>query len=80
MVAEVEVLGLGEEVDTIDVIEASGTFTSHFHVLFLVFAYGHFCCSVLQNVGSHEGGVGEQSGVDVVGLLFFECGDTLQFA
>ncbi len=48
----------------------------------LVFAYGYVLGTVDQDVGSHEYGVGEQSGVDVVRLesdLFFEGGASFQF-
>ena len=83
MVAKVEVLRLGEELNAVDVVEAAGTLACHLHVLLLVFAHGHLGGTVLQDVGCHQRGVGEQTGVHVVGLLtclLLEGRHTLQFA
>ena len=73
---------LGEELHAIDVVEAACTAACHLHVLLLVLANGHLGSAVLQNVGRHESGVGEQAGVHIVGLLaslLLEGGDTLKF-
>ena len=74
---------LGEEFDAVDVIEAAGAFTGHLHILFLVFAHGHPFGAVLKDIGCHQGRVGKQSRVDVIGLLsgfFLEGGDAAEFA
>ena len=62
-------MGLDEEIDLVIVVEANGKVASHFEVLQLVLAHGHIVRLVLQDVGCHEHGVGEQAGVDVVGVL-----------
>ena len=80
---EIEILGFGEEFHPVDIVEPACASACHFHILLLVFSHRHFLCTVLQDVGSHQGGVGEQSGVHVVGLfacLFLEGGHTFQFA
>ena len=83
MVAEVEVLWLGEEFHAVDIVETAGTLARHLHVLLLILAHRHFGSTVLKDVGSHEGGVGQQTCVDVVGLfasLLLEGGHTFQLA
>ena len=51
--------------------------------MLLVFSDGHFDGAVNENVGGHECGVGQEAGVDVVGLhadFLFEGGDAFEFA
>ena len=80
-----EVVGHGqlEVFVLVDVVEPLREVTGHLEVLLLVFAHGHHVGVVEQNVGGHQHGVGEQAGVDVVGLaahLLLEGGHALQFA
>ena len=75
--------GLGEEVGLVDHVEAAGTLAGHLHVLLLILADGHLDGAVDEDVGGHEGGIGQETGVDVVGLLadfLLEGGDTLELA
>ena len=83
LVGEMEGGGFFEVLDIIDSIESTGEKTRHFHVLFLVLSYGHFVCLVHQDIGSHETGISEQTGVDVIGLFahfLLEGSDALEFA
>ena len=61
----------GKDIAVIHAVEPVGKCACHFKMLFLIFAYGDFCCAVYQYVGSHEARVGQQTGVQVVGL--FAC-------
>lgn len=69
MVSEVEIFGLGEEVDTIEGVETARETARQFKMLFLVFTDGYFMGFLDKDVDSHEGRVGEKAGVDaLVGL------------
>ncbi len=66
MVTEVEIFGFGEEVYAVERVESAGETACELQVLFLVFAYGHLVGLLYQNVDGHEGGIGEQAGVDAL--------------
>ena len=74
---------LDEEIHLVVMVEAHGEVASHLEVLQLVLAYGNVVGLVLQDVGSHEHGVGEEAGIDVVGVLaslVLEGNGLLEFA
>ena len=76
-------LGEREDVGAVHGVEALCEGARHFEVLLLVFADGDACGLVDEDVGGHEGGVSEQAGVDVVGVLahfVLEGGDALELA
>ena len=56
MVAEVEVLGFGEEVYAIERVEAACETAGEFEVLFLIFSDRHSMSFLDEDVDGHEGG------------------------
>ena len=50
-------------------VEAVGDIPADLHMLLLVLPHRHEVGLVEQDIGGHEAGVGEQAGVDVVGVL-----------
>ena len=83
LAAEVESLGQREHFALVHIVEPLGKGARHFEMLLLVFAHGHLGGFVYQDVGGHERGVGQQAGIDVVGILahlVLERGDALQLA
>ena len=50
-------------------VEPVGDVTSQLHMLLLILAHGHIVRLVEQDVSGHQAGVGEQTCVDVVGVL-----------
>ena len=64
-------------------VEAFCDVPGQLHVLLLVAAHGDEVGLVQQNIGGHQGGIGEQTAVDVVGILggfVLELGHAGQFA
>ena len=81
LITEVEILWLWEKLHTINIIEAAGTLAHHLHVLLLILAHWHLVCAMLQHIGSHQRGIGEQTGIHIIGLLaslFLERSNTLK--
>ena len=54
----------------VESVEALRDVAGQLDVLLLVCAYGHLVSLIEQNVARHQRGVGEQSGVDIVGVFF----------
>ena len=60
--------GNGEGVG-VDGVEAGGDVAAKLHVLLLVDAHGDYIGLVEQDVGGHQHGISEESGINVVGVL-----------
>ena len=57
----------------VDVVEAGGHVAAELDVLLLVAADGNVVRLIEQNVRRHQGGVGEQAAVDVLGVFWRSC-------
>ena len=60
---------LYKEIDLVEMVETNGEVARHLEMLQLILAHRHEVCLVLKDVGSHEHGIGEQAGIDIVGIL-----------
>ena len=64
-------------------VEAGGDVPGELQMLGLVGTYGHVVCLIQENIAGHQGGIGEETGIDVLrvfGALVLELGHAAKLA